>query len=174
MRPHLPGPDMRPGAGGKARRTSLNMVNAAYAPPAPGEDNQRLPPADHQSLRGDPSGRSAATPGSALSGEKTRSLMGGLSGRALGVTAMDRSVLRKLAILSDLLTLHPAQGRPAEAAPGRCRDRPAHPARLSMAPAEDEGRAWGLEAYGRHYGDAYAEGVAMTLDEALAQALSCA
>lgn len=73
-------------------------------------------------------------------------------------------------MLSDLLTRHPAQGRPA----GRCRDRPAHPARLSMAPAEDEGRAWGLEAYGRHYGDAFADGVAMTLDEALAQALSCA
>ncbi len=60
---------MRRAAGGKARRTSLNMLDAAYAPPAPGED-QRLPPADHRSLRGDPSGRSAATPGSAPFGRE--------------------------------------------------------------------------------------------------------
>ena len=83
-----------------------------------------------------------------------------------------------LYLFSDLVKLHAACGRwkPAARLGGvvtALRSRLG----LSMAPAEDEGRAQALEvaraAMGeRAYADAYAEGTALTLDEALAGALA--
>ena len=111
-----------------------------------------------------------------LQGDHSRAAARLREGLAVGRELSDQHLL--LYLFSDLVKLHAARGRWEQAARlGGVVTGQRTRLGLSMAPAEDEGRAQALEvaraSLGEHrYADAYAEGAATTLDEAVAGALT--